>query len=489
MNVDKLTAKSIGILAKTVIAGMPDSYFTENEDADRYMLTGDSKFTSRNGENFTCGFASSVLTPDDVSTKKYFIAGYDSDNPAEGVLDDIFARSVYIDDNTGTGGIIMCSVDAVGISRHDINLIRKTVIESGKIPYLKSINISATHSHSAIDTQGLWGEEIYKCGRDENFMGSLIKKTADAIIRSYENRTEGKMYYAVKNIQDMQSDCRTPDTFDSDLTKLRFESLDGEKNIVIVNFASHAELLGSKTKKISADFPAYMIKEIEEKTQNCDALFFNGAIGGMISAKEIKKVYRHEIDCEKYTKQFGKKLGETVNSLTEERELPCCVNVRNVPVKIKASNYVLILARLMKVLNNDIARGKKRTQAIIHSEVGYLELGNGEIGIFMIPGELFPELYNGEFLTEYMSATGRRAEYTILKDMTDAKHTFVIGLCNDELGYIIPDNDFYLNEKLPYINSGKDRFHRNHYEETNSTGPDTARTILESINSLIRDVK
>ena len=88
-----------------------------------------------------------------------------------------------------------------------------------------------------------------------------------------------------------------------------------------------------------------------------------------------------------------------------------------------------------------------------------------------------------------MSATGKRADYTILKDMSDAKHTFVIGLCNDELGYIIPDNDFFLNEKLPYINSGNDRFHRNHYEETNSTGPDTARTILESINSLIRDVK
>ena len=489
MNYDKLTAKSIGVLAKTVIAGMPDSYFTDEHDAHRYMLTGDSKFTSRDGENFTCGFAVSVLTPDDAGKKKYYIAGYDSNNPAKGVLDDMYARSVYIDDNTGTGGVIMCGVDAVGISRHDINLIRKIVIESGKIPNLKSINISATHSHSAIDTQGLWGEKIYKCGRDEEFMKSLRRKTADAIIRSYENRTDGKMYYSVKKTEDLQFDCRTPDTFDSNLTKLRFESLDGEKNIVIVNFASHAELLGSSTKNISADFPAYMIKEIEENNKNCDAVFFNGAIGGMISAKEIRKVYRETIDCEKYTKQFGKMLGEIVNSMTEEKELPCCINIRSVPVKIKASNFVLILARLLKVLNNDIARGRKRNEAFIYSEVGYLELGNGEIGMFMIPGELFPELYNGEFLTEYMSATGKRAEYTVLKDMTDAKHTFVIGLCNDELGYIIPDNDFFLNEKLPYINSGNDRFGRNHYEETNSTGPDTARTILENMNDLIRGVK
>lgn len=483
------TAKSIATLAKTIISGMPDSYFTKECDADRYMLTGDDKFTQRNGEKFICGFASSVLTPDDVTKEKYYIAGYGSDNPAQGVLDDMYARAFYIDDNTGTGGVVMCVIDAVGLSRHDINIIRKLVIESGKIPSLKSINISATHSHSAIDTQGLWGEKIFSCGRNEKFMESLRRKTADAIIRSYENRTDGKLYYSVKQTEDLQFDCRTPDTFDSNLTKLRFESSDGEKNIVIVNFASHAELLGSCTKTVSADFPAYMIKEIEANNKNCDVVFINGAIGGMISAKEIKKVYRETIDCEAYTKEFGKTLGEIVNSMTDEKELPCCINIKSVPLKIKASNFVLILARLLKVLNNDIAHGNKRSEAFIYSETGYIELGNGEIGIFMIPGELFPELYNGEFLTEYMSATGKRAEYTILKDMTDAKHTFVIGLCNDELGYIIPDNDFFLNDKLPYIDSGKDIFGRNHYEETNSTGPDTARTILDAINDLIKGVK
>ena len=38
-----------------------------------------------------------------------------------------------------------------------------------------------------------------------------------------------------------------------------------KKEIIAVNFASHAELMGSKTKKVSADFPCYMIEEIEEK--------------------------------------------------------------------------------------------------------------------------------------------------------------------------------------------------------------------------------
>lgn len=489
MNTDKIISKAIGMLAKTIVYCLPKSYLTDSKEADRYMLTGDENFTREKGRCFTCGFGKTVLTPENVSAAKYYIAGYGSNNPATGVLDDMYARAVYLDDNTGAGGVVMCCVDAVGISRHDINLIRKIVIESGKIPCLKSINISATHSHSAVDTQGLWGEKIFRCGRNEEFMERLRRKTADAIISAYANRADGRLFYSVKKTEDMQFDCRTPDTYDSNLTKIRFEAFDGKQNIIMVNFASHAELLGSSTKSISADFPAYMIKEIEENNENCDAVFYNGAIGGMISAKEIKKVYRETIDCEAYTKQFGKMLGETVNSMCDETEIEPIINIKSVPVNITGANYVLILARIMKVLNNDIARNKKRTEAYIFSEVGYLELGNGEIGMFLIPGELFPELYNGEFLKAEEAANGKTADYRILKDLGDAKHKFVVGLCNDELGYIIPDNDFYLDSKLPYINGGNDSLGRNHYEETNSTGPETARIILEAAEKLISSVK
>ena len=489
MNTDKIIRKFLYALAKAIVFSIPSKNFTTSEKADKYMLTGDAKFTSQSGEHFTCGFAKSVLTPEDVKAKRYFIAGYESNNPAQGVLDDMYARAVYIDDNTGRGGVVMCSVDAVGISRHDINIIRKLVIESGKIPHLKSINIMATHSHSAIDTQGLWGEKILKCGRDDEFMARLHRLTADAIISAYENRADGKLFYSVIKAEDMQFDCRTPDTFDDNLTKIRFEAFDKTKNICIINFASHAELLGSCTKVVSADFPAYMIKEIEANNPDCDAVFFNGAIGGMISAKEIKKVYRETIDCEAYTKEFGKTLGEMVNAMTDETELSPCVNVKSVPVKIEASNFVLILARFLKVLNNDIARSKNRTVPYIYSEVGYLELGKKDIGMFLIPGELFPELYNGEFLDENNSANKVKAEYNILKNQSDAKHTFVVGLCNDELGYILPDNDFFLDSKLPYINGAHDHMDRNHYEETNSTGPKTARTLLDAMEKLISSVK
>lgn len=484
MKVDKLTRKAIEGLSRLIISLMPKSYFTTPQEADKYMLRGDELFRSKTGECFTCGFGKAVLTPDDISSGKYFIAGYNSNNPAQGVLDDIYARAFYMDDNTGSGGVVVCSVDAVGISRRDINDIRKIVLESGKIASLKSICVCATHTHSGIDTQGLWGEKLYKSGRNEEFMTELKSKTAQAIISAYENRQNGKMFYSVLETEDLQCDYRAPDVFDKNLTKIRFEAENGE-GICLVSFACHAELLGSRHTSVSADFPAYMIKEIEENNKNMQALFLNGAIGGMISAKEVKKIYRHEIDCVQYTKDYGKALGQLVNGMTQEEELFPVINVKSVPIKIKASNFVLILARLLKVLNNDIYRGKKRSEALISSETGYMELGKRQIGIFLIPGELFPELWNGEFMSAEESATGKEAEYTVLKQMNHCDHNFVIGLCNDELGYIIPDNDFLVNDKLPYINSAKDRHGRNHYEETNSTGKETARTILETMQKLI----
>ncbi len=489
LNTAKFKRNFIKTLAKTAVSCMPKKYFSSDEIANKYMFTGDDKFSYNQGKYFTCGFGKRIVSPNDVTNAKYFIAGYDSNNPAQNILDPMYARAIFIDDNTSRGGIVICSIDAVGMSRKDINDIRRIVIESYKIPSLRAINICCTHTHSAIDTQGLWGEKITKSGINESFMSDLKKLTAEAIIESYESRQNGELFYAVAETVDMQFDCRTPDTYDKNLTKIHFKPFNDTDEIILVNFASHAELMGSKTKSVSADFPAYMIKEIESHKSHCEVIFVNGAIGGMISAREIKKVYRHEIDCEEYTKSFGKNLGEIVCGMTDEIKLSPIINSKNIPVRITAENFVLILARMMNVLNNDIGRTDKRGVTCILSEVGYIELGNKDIGVYLIPGELFPELYTGEFLDENSSATGQKANYKPLKFTSDTKHTFLIGLCNDELGYIIPDNDFYLHEETPYINNGKDKFDRKHYEETNSVGPTIAKTILDSIENLIKSVK
>ena len=482
---ESFTKTAVKTLMDVILSTIPKKCFTTQENSNKIMLTGDEKFSYVPGKKWTCGFGKASFTPDDYDSKTYYIAGYDSNNPVKGVLDNLYARAVYLDDNRGDGGVVFCALDCVGMSRKDINDIRKLALESGRLGKVKSINIASTHTHAGVDTQGLWGEKIYKCGKDKAFMENLKKTAAQAIVTAYENRKDGSLFMGFTPVEDMQADVRTPVTYDKNLTRFRFSPDDNSGDIYIVNFASHAELLGT-TSLVSADFPAYLIKEIEENVPDSNVVFFNGAIGGMISAKEIKKVYRDSIDCEAYMKGFGRQLGKIALNIESETELNPILNIKSKGIAVPGDNTVLILARYLKVLNNDIGRTNKRRKVCIYSEIGYMELGDKEVAAFLVPGEIFPELFNGEFLTEKDSANHRPSDYPkVLSDMTDCKHKFVIGLCNDELGYILAENDFLLNEALPYINKATDDMDRDHYEETNSTGPETGGIILNETQKLI----
>ncbi len=483
-------------LVKGIISGLlslillfvPNSTYTSVEETSEYMLKGDSTFSDTAGEGWTVGFASSVLTPEDITSDTYYIAGYNTNNPALSVLDDMHAKAVYLDDNTGRGGVIVCAIDCVGMSRKDINDIRKIVINSSKIPGIKSINICSTHSHSAVDTQGLWGKNFFSDGKNAEFMESLKSKTAEAIIAAYENRKDGKLYFGTAEDEGLLIDTRNPVYYDSTLTRLRFEPADGSDDTYIVNFACHAECLGARTTVVSADFPAYMEKEIVEQTGSANVVFINGAIGGLVTCEKLDDVLRNfELGLE-YVKEFGEDVGELVMSVADETELLPLVNIKTEAVEVKCDNIALLLVRILGVLNNDISKNENGDISII-SEVSYMELGDKQIGIFMIPGELSPELESGNFLTADTAANGTEADYKPLAEMSECKHQFVIGLCNDEIGYIIPENDFYLHEWLPYFNTTVDAAGRNHYEETNSTGPETAGTLLEAMDKLIASVK
>lgn len=489
LRIPNLVRGLINIILSIIIICMPASTFTTKEDTSEYMLTGDKTFSQTAGEKWTVGYSESILTPEDITADTYYIAGYNTNNPAKGVLDDMYAKAVYLDDNTGRGGVVLCAIDCVGISRKDINDIRKIVIESGEIPSLKSINIASTHSHSAIDTQGLWGKNFLSDGKNESFMQSLKEKTADAIIKAYKAREDGKLFFGTAVAEGMQADTRTPIEYSNIITSIRFEPENGNKDTYIVNFNSHAEGLGSKTTVVSADYPAYMTEEIQKQTGGANVLFVNGAVGGLITGDQIDNFLKSDtFDCVGYTKDYGRKLANYVLGITNEKELSPVINIKSETISVVCDNTALLLARFLGVLNNDTEK-TGFTEVSIISEVSYMELGNNQVGIFMIPGELYPELETGAFLSAEESANGFEAEYKVLSEMTDCEHSFVLGLCNDELGYIIPDNDFLLHEWLPYFNIPYDSMERKHYEETNSVGPDTARTILEEMDALILSAK
>ena len=66
-------------------------------------------------------------------------------------------------------------------------------------------------------------------------------------------------------------------------------------------------------------------------------------------------------------------------------------------------------------------------------------------------------------------------------ELMETEHAWIVGLANDELGYIIPAYDFEVHPTVPYL----DEAEGDHYEETNSLGPQTEPLLDEAIRQLM----
>ena len=106
-------------------------------------------------------------------------------------------------------------------------------------------------------------------------------------------------------------------------------------------------------------------------------------------------------------------------------------------------------------------------------EIGYVEIGKN-IKIIEAPGEAMPELIYGGFYSAEESFTGTEYPYEgVATCFGEEDEVLVFGLCNDAVGYIVPDND--------YSSSGAE----GHYEETVSTGSKSGTAFSEAFFKLL----
>lgn len=438
---------------------------------------------------FTVGFGKTVIMPPDINARPFYVAGYRGNNPAIGVLDDLMARAVWIDDNSGRGGVVFVSTDTIGLFMYDTEIIRELLKDFKEKTGCRSIIICSTHDHAAIDTMGLWGPTIgkkipKKTGRDPEFCEIVRQGVKKAIELAYEDKREGDLYWGNKNVPDSwQRDSRLPHVFSTLITRLRFVPKDGSREVHILNFASHSESLQGKNSKVSADFPAYLAKRIMEKA-NAETAYFVGAIGGLINMHPMDE------DNEKSTVLTGQALAEEALSIDNEKKLEPRINFISQSFYIEAENYVLIAAAKMKIIPAvpyDIGKGKINLGLL--TEMSYFEIG--DFRALFLPGEIYPELVYGGYLSEKESAEGKSPSENPLPltEIAGDKNIVIFGLSNDEIGYIVTPNDFMLNSELPYIDQVRDRLDRRHYEETNSLGPNTAHVIADTFKQMYDKVK
>lgn len=439
-------------------------------------------------DKFTVGFHREVILPDDIDRKKYYIAGYGENNPARGVIDPQYAHAVWIDDNSGRGGILLVSLDVVGLLNKDVNKIRQLLKGFSAQTCCRYIGVMSTHNHAGIDTMGIWGR-LPLSGKDDKFMNLLFEAVVKCAFEAYENRKNGDLYLGEIEVPDMQEDIRTPIVYSKTLTRFRFVPDDASNEIWLLNFASHSESLQGCNHLVSADFPCYLREKIRN-TAGAETFYTVGAIGGMISMDiPDEKILRDEHRLIESTRNIGYKLADYALSIDKDKKLQALVNFARKEFYADVENPVLTIACDIGILTADkFARKDAPNYWCLKSEITYFEIGGKKI--LLLPGELFPELVFGGALSAEESATGKGPEYNpkLLCDIVKDEKVLVFGLANDELGYILPPNDFILHEKSPYIENGRDKHDRRHYEETNSMGPKTAQVIADAVQEIINEI-
>ena len=133
----------------------------------------------------------------------------------------------------------------------------------------------------------------------------------------------------------------------------------------------------------------------------------------------------------------------------------------------------------------------------VTSEMGILELG--PVRMLTVPGELFPELAVGGYDGSQMFTTEvelidpnnpnppdlmTAPEGPYIKERMGSEYTWILGLGMDELGYIVPSYDFELGSPAYLVEAEGD-----HYEETNSLGPDLTMHVDNEGDKLIEFIQ
>ncbi len=454
---------------------------------------GESRFDTAVHENakWSMGFAdASLLAGLDLSTGDYYLAGSLealSGRTPTAIIDDQTVNTYAISDGI-SGTVVHVVLDGYGIARGDVLTIRERLADFAAKNNIIALNVSVLHQHSCIDTLGLSapllpalaknpaGTLLVKddttslSGKNAVFMNNLFKVVEITVKEAVAAMTPGELYYGNADVSEFIYDKREPITFDGDIHRIRFIPDNASANeIWLCEAGIHCVGFGAAPDVLSSDYP-YYLKQYVKNAVGADLVFIEGA--ELAITTDYDTLTYDDSQPDSKLKAMGKALGDRLISINNDRQLAPVLNIKLQEMFISADNEILTLAVREGLINSVVARDGLKYKLV--SEIGYMELGN-ELGILLAPGELAPEILWGGAASADASWSGESWDYPTLESICGAEKLICFGLCNDQIGYVICDNDVrsYLTEN----------------EEIVAASFSSASTIVESFTALINSVK
>ncbi|MEN6588789.1 MAG: neutral/alkaline non-lysosomal ceramidase N-terminal domain-containing protein [Proteiniphilum sp.] len=510
--------KIIGFLLLVLIIAL--CFYGYNNLRDRHPeYSVDLKIESKKPRVMHAGFAAVTITPEymepwnDVDSNAryeprkgdtyddlngngkfdtYWIAGFGNRVAAQGVHDDLWARTMVLDD--GNIRLALVAVDVIGMFHPMVIDIRKMLPKEAGITYLV---ITSTHTHEAPDLLGLWGESPFKSGVNKEWKEYIKKRVVQSVLEAVKTLRPAHLRFSQNLTEGMVTleDTREPYVIDQGLRMMQVTDAETSQTLgTLIQWANHPETLWSKNLLISSDFPHYLREAVEKGVYHGDslvrkgvggvALYVNGAIGGLMTTHASMEVHDPFLDTVYVEPSFdkvraqGDTLGLIVLRTMEEKAVEvreAGINLRAKTFELPLKNKLFRLAAALGIMDADMTGWmKKRSEATVWSI--------GPASFVTFPGELYPEILNGGIV----ALPGRDfpvdpQETPPLRDLMQGEFRFGIGLANDEVGYIIPKSQW--DVKKPYVYRDKP-----YYGEQNSLGPETAPLLYKELHQLLEEL-
>ncbi len=463
-----LADQIINALVKGINKNIPSIKFEKKENFTSDMFfEGMEDYLNAPASNavWSLGYGSASLQTGDELDGKHYVGGslsFPKSKAATAIYDDQRVRVIAINDGSGRGTLVFAVIDGFGISSTDVRGIRKELADFAKANNIVGINISVLHQHSCVDTFGMNGDLVkmiftnpalnrinntfgtnYKLlnGQNASFMKHLYDVTVESVKEAVNSMTTGKMYYSEIEAGEYIRDKREPMVFDSKIHRFRFVPDNGAKETWLCNMAIHAVGNGAAGTEITGDYPYYIEQEVNKAGANF--IQIQGAELAISSKHDSLNLPEGTPRLESL-KIYGTTLGKLiVESKDAETEVAPLLNYRMKEYYVPVTNQILEFAgRLGALTNNVVTTDDDNNVLEVATELGYLEIGT-KLAVAIIPGELEPAIAYGGYLDADHSWTGTDFDYPSLQDIVGTdKELLVFGLMNDQIGYILEDNDY-----------------------------------------------
>ena len=524
--------KMLGFLTPTPDYPTVEEYFSADSEA---FYEGTKSFidSAADGAKWSLGFGKESIVPDNLldGSKKYYTGGYFTQK-VNGVFDDQKAVAIALNDGSGRGTTVFASIDGIGVANDDVRAIRKAVEqklkEKGIESDINAINVNATHCHTVVDTQGIGLDLLPKIffsffgGADRSmnteFLEVMIDRASDAIVEAYTNRETGSLYYfeTAGMGKDEERGLYTGDEYPYLVNKRYYtegyqhffacfkfvpDNADSAAT-VIANIGAHPTIVDETTNLLSADFPAFMEEKINAAGMNF--MFIQGAQAPVSVNKwaEVPESTVAEVDAKKtenpaaadyetailYGYEYARLILEAQDNL---KEIEPILNVRMTEYAVNLDTGLFGYGATEGFIGTTtVEDSSSKTGYSIITEAGYIEIGK-DIVLLTAPGEIVPQLIYGNVVSAEDSYLGTEWTCEATASLVpEGKTVLVMGLCNDAIGYILPDNDFahFITDVIWDID-GADKlfgtYHR-HYEELLSAGSSAGSTTVSVLNELVK---